>query len=305
MTQKSSTKTKLLFLLSIAILAVGVLLDYFLVEWYEIFYKAIESKDVNAFFNAVSIFVLISLGIAFSQALWGYVSEILDMHLKTQLTSAAAVFGQKFYGTAAEGNQKLIDDAALASEKLSIVLPQMVSQITKATLMVLLMILYAPQNVFIIKANILIPFPFLISAALFTVIQLWISSKYLPFMRKVDKFKRRAENNFRLKIFKLNQLQYRSLVKHKKMYIKSIRMIRQYTAIKNLWLCLALGVVSSLSYILPFVVLFSSYFTDQISFGELMKMSAIFAFFQSSTAYIWTNARELSRGIAAYKRVIR
>lgn len=305
MIQKPSTKTKILFVLSIVILAVGVLLDYFMVEWYEKFYKAIQSKNIDEFYHSVLLFILISLGIALCQSLWGYVSEIMDMHLKTRLTSAAAAFGQKFYGSAVEGNQKLIDDASLASEKLSIVLPQTISQIIKATLMILLMIIYAPESVFIIKADIQIPFPFLISAALFTLIQLWISSKYFPFMIKVDKFKRRAENNFRLKILKLNQLKYKTLVKHKKIYIKSIRLIRQYTAIKNFGLSLAIGVVSSLSYILPFFILFNSYFNDQINFGELMKMSAIFAFFQSSTAYIWTNARELSRGIAAYNRVIK
>jgi ABC-type uncharacterized transport system fused permease/ATPase subunit len=289
-----------LFLMAISVLGVNLALDFALLHWYQEFYEAIQQKSIEKFLSQIFFFLVISGSIAFLTSMFSFVSEYLDLELKYLFTTIGA--RQSSINSSHQNNQKIIDDAALAAEKFSVALPMMIFNTIKAALMFSAIMFWVPTRVEFVFADMEVPYPLAIASIIFVSVQVLISKKYFPLSARVDSIRRKAENALRLKI--IASAAPNDLPSRMKRYLETIVLIRRYTASRNFAFSLALGLLSSISYIIPFVMLFSLFFKNEISFGELMKISATFGFFQTSISYVVNHNRELARGVAAYKRIV-
>lgn len=296
-----SWKIKVLFFSSLIILSLNLWLDFKILDWYSQFYQSIIQKNISEFgFNSLK-YVIISIGIAICMSLFSLASEYLDLELKVKFSMMA---GNQLNtkGLTQNSNQKLIDDAALAAEKFSILLPMYIFNAMKALATIIAITLWTPSSIKIIYIDIEIYYPLLFASLFFLILQIWISGKYYPIVSKTDKLKRRAENIFRVKI--INGTDIINIYNALNSYLRIVSLIRLFSAKNNFFLSIIISGLSALSYVIPYCVLFSLFYFDEMSFGELMKISATFGFFQNATSYLLMNSKELSRGIAAYKRVL-
>lgn len=296
-----SRKIKLLFLFGLIILALNLWLDFKILNWYSNFYQSIIQKNITEFgFNALQ-YIIISSGIAICMSLFSLVSEYLDLELKVKFSMMA---GHQLHvaGLTQNSNQKLIDDATLAAEKFSILLPMYIFNSIKALATIIAITYWTPNSIKIVYINTTIYYPLLFASVFFIIIQTWISRKYYPIVTKTDKLRRRAENTFRMKV--INGTSITGITSTLNSYLRAVSLIRIFSAKKNFFLSVLISVLSALSYVIPFCVLFSLYYFNEMSFGDLMRVSATFGFFQNATNYLLMNNKELSRGIAAYKRIL-
>ena len=296
-----NNKIAKLFLLIFVILSINIWLDFKLLNWYNSFYESIIKKELNEFGINIFSYLLLSISIAACTSFFSLLSEYLDLHLKIKFSNIAAQ-NLNSKNQSKKTNQKLIDDATLAAEKLSVLLPMFVLNIAKALVTFIAIWFWAPNQIKIVYFDTTIFYPMSLASVFFALIQIWISSQYYPLVKKADQLKRRAENNFRMKI--ISQENIFNISNHLARYLNAVSLVRRFYSKKNFILSLSLGGLSTLSYVVPFFVLFSLFYFDEMSFGELMRLSATFGFFQNAIGYLFMNNKELSRGIAAYKRVL-
>lgn len=290
-----------LFFIIFIIFSINIWLDFRLLNWYSSFYDSIIKKELNEFGINIFLFLLISIGIAVCASFFYLASEYLDLYLKIKFVDIAEK-NSNSKSQSKKTNQKLIDDATLAAEKLSVLLPMFILNIAKASVTFMAILFWAPNQIKLAYFDIKIFYPMSLASIFFALIQIWISSKYYPLVKKADQIKRRAENKFRMKI--ISQGNILNISKPLAQYLDVVSLVRRFYAKKNFIFSLSLGGLSALSYVVPFCVLFSLYYFDEMSFGELMRLSATFGFFQNAIGYLFMNNKELSRGVAAYKRVI-
>jgi len=294
------TRALFFFVSSLMVLTISLYFDFELLDWYNNFYQAITKKELEIFGEQIVYFLIISISISICQSGFSFISEYLDLELKIIFTKIAQASYFK-HPNQRNANQKFIDDASLAAEKLSSLLPMCIFYSIKAIATFVAIIIWCPVNVVLIFSDYSFPYPMAFASIIFLGLQIYVSKSYYPFIVRVDRLKRNAENIFRLKILSSNQMDIISpLIR----YLYAVSLIRRFTAARSFLLSTTLGLLNSLSYVVPFVVLFSIFYYDELSFGMLMKISAAFGFFQASVSYLVTNFRELSRGFAAYKRVL-
>lgn len=294
-------KIIIIFLFILIIFSINIWLDFKLLNWYNSFYESVINKKLDDFGINIIIYLIISIGIAACLSIFSLLSEYLDLYLKIKFSNSA----EKNYNSKNQSkktNQKLIDDATLAAEKLSVLLPMFVLNIVKALISFIAIWFWAPSEIKIVYLDIKVFYPMPLASIFFALIQIWISNKYYPLVKKADQLKRNAENNFRIKILSQENISNISYPLARYLYI--ISLLRRFYAKKNFILSLSLSSLSALSYVIPFFVLFSLFYFDEMTFGELMRLSATFGFFQNAIGYLFMNNKELSRGVAAYKRVL-
>jgi len=287
--------------ISFLILSIILCIDITLINWYESFYQSINQKNQSQFFYSIIKFILISGSNALALSTLSYVLELLDLELKLVLST----FSVKKIGTNKshhETNQKPIDDATLAAERLSSTLPMFAFNSIKILVLISLIFLWSPDLLYIKSLGINIPYPLLITSIIFISIQTVIAKQYFPLLQRTDRLKRKTENKFRLTLLGLTDTQ--NINNGLKTYLKAINAIRKHTALKNFTLSVTLGLISTFSYVVPYIALFQFYINDALNFGEIMKLSATFSIFINSCTYIMNNSRELFRGFAALSRVL-
>jgi ABC-type uncharacterized transport system fused permease/ATPase subunit len=278
-----------------------LLIDITLIKWYESFFESISKKNQNQFFYNSVKFVFLSGSSALSISTLGYILESLDLELKLIL-SKIAVKKIENNNSQIKSNQKPIDDATLAAERLSSALPMFIFNVIKIIVLISLLVLWSPNNLFVSTLSISIPYPLLLTSFSFITIQTVIALKYFPLQRRTDNLKRKVENKFRLTLLGISNSSNIKDGLHS--YLKNINAIRKHTAFKNFSLTVTLGLIGTLAYVIPYIVMFTFYLNDELDFGELMKLSATFGIFLNSCTYVVNNFRELSKGFAALNRVL-
>lgn len=296
---------KLYILGAISFLLLGAMLivDITMLTWYQSFYQSIQNKNQSQFFDNIIKFLFISGCSALATSALNYILELLDLEIKLMLSSIAInkLSENKRYTAS---NQRPIDDATLAAERLSSTMPMFIFNLIKILTLIALLVLWSPStlDINIYGSNFIMPYPLLITSLVFITIQTIIATQYLPLLQRTDKLKRKVENKFRLTLLGLKNS--KDIYGGLKTYLNSINTIRKHTAIKSFMLSVAIGLIGTFSYALPFIALFQFYTNDALNFGEIMKLSATFAFFQNACTYVVTNFRELFRGFAAVKRIL-
>ena len=278
-----------------------LLIDITLINWYEGFYQSINQKDQPQFIYNIIKFIGISGSSAVALSSLSYILEFLDLELKLML-SKIAVKKLEDNNSHLKANQKPIDDATLAAERLSSTLPMFIFNIIKILVLVGLLVLWSPNELHIKSLAIYIPYPLLLTSIIFISIQTFIAMQYFPLLQRTDKLKRKVENRFRLTLLGITNA--KNISSGLSAYLKVINAIRKHTAFKNFSLSVSLGLIGTMSYVFPYMALFQFYMNDVLDFGELMKLSATFSIFLNSCTYVANNFRELSRGFAALKRVL-
>jgi len=293
-------KALFFFAISLMVLAISLYFDFELLDWYNNFYQAIIKKDLEIFGKQIIYFLIIGISISICQSGFSFTSEYLDLELKIIFTKIS-LNNHFIFPTQRNANQKFIDDASLAAEKLSSLLPMCIFYSIKAIATFVAIIIWCPSKVVLIFSEYSFPYPMAFASIIFLLVQIYVSKSYYPLIRRVDRIKRNAENTFRLKILADNRMDLKSpLIR----YLYIVSLIRRFTAARSFLLSTTLGLLNSLSYVIPFYVLFSIFYYDELSFGMLMKISATFGLFQASVSYLAFNFRELSKGVAAYKRIL-
>lgn len=281
--------------------------DLQLVNWYEDFYSAIQKKSVSDFYVQLSVFV----GITFSQALLlGVLSFNADVY-EARLKRFFAERWVEAHKATLEANyemskldQRIIDDSALAAEKIAIVLPTMIFNLCKGFVFLGLLATY-PSN---LSQSIGLTIPFLdryglcVFGFLYLMIQFSIIKLANGWIFKSERIKRKIEANTRYKLL-IQGLSPTDLVRLVSRYIKGIVQIRFAVGRAHGINVFILNLISSLAFLVPFALIFNSYAADLITFGELMKISATYAGFQGSILYIFNFYKEALRGLAAVSRL--
>ena len=287
--------------ISFLILSVMLFIDITLINWYEGFYQSINQKNQPQFIYNIIKFIFISGSSAIALSSLSYILEFLDLELKLML-SKIAVTKLEANNSHLKANQKPIDDATLAAERLSSTLPMFIFNVIKILVLVGLLVLWSPNELYVNSLAIYIPYPLLLTSLIFISIQTLIAMQYFPLLQRTDQLKRKVENRFRLTLLGITNSKNVSSGLYA--YLKAINAIRKHTAFKNFSLSVTLGLIGTLSYVIPYMALFQFYMNDVLDFGELMKLSATFSIFLNSCTYVVNNFRELSRGFAALKRVL-
>ena len=293
--------------LQLAFYSFMLFVDLQLLDWYDDFYSAIKEKSASDFYVQLGVFV----GITFSQALLlgvlAFNSDIYEVRLKR-------FFAERWVDThkvsfeadyeASKLDQRIIDDAALAAEKIAIILPTMIFNLCKGFVFLSLLATY-PSN---LSQSIGFTIPFIdqyglsVFGFLYLMIQFSIIKLASEWVFKSERIKRKIEAKTRYKLL-VHGLSATNLVLLVSRYIRCIVQIRFAVGRAHGVNIFLLNLVSSLAFLVPFAVIFNSYAADLITFGELMKISATYAGFQGSILYIFNFYKEALTGLAAFRRL--
>ena len=218
-------------------LSVMLFIDITLINWYEGFYQAINQKDQPKFIYNIIKYIFISGSNAIALSSLSYILEFLDLELKLMLSNIA-VTKLEANNSHLKANQKPIDDATLAAERLSSTLPMFIFNVIKILVLVGLLVLWSPNELYVNSLAIYIPYPLLLTSLIFISIQTLIAMQYFPLLQRTDQLKRKVENRFRLTLLGITNSKNVSSGLYA--YLKAINAIRKHTAFKNFSLSVTL-----------------------------------------------------------------
>jgi ABC-type uncharacterized transport system fused permease/ATPase subunit len=281
--------------------------DLQLVNWYSDFYSAIQDKSVSDFYVQLVVFV----GITFFQALLlgvlSFNSEFYEARLKRYFAERWVDNHKETFNADYETSkldQRVLDDATLAAEKIAVVLPALIFNLCKGIVFLGLLSTY-PSN---LSQSIGVTIPFIdqyglsVFGFLYLLIQFSIIKLANQWIFKSERIKRKIEAKTRYKLL-VQGLSSTNLVLIVSGYIRGIVQIRFAVGRAHGVNVFLLNLVSSLAFLVPFAIIFNSYAADLITFGELMKISATYAGFQGSVLYIFNFYKEALIGLAAVSRL--
>ena len=281
--------------------------DVQLTSWYSEFYSAIQEKEQNAFFHCILIFIAIGFSQAFLFASIAILSDLLEANLKAQFANDWA---QRSISTLSPqindqtNGQRIIDDAGLAAEKVANVLPALIFNTMKALVFFLMLMKYSFSTELTCFGAMCITVtnPIPIACVMFVLVQIAITVKTRKWVARSEDLKRRIELKARSTLAgeASHKIDMKKIVQR---YIEQIFKIRIAVAKAHGITSFALNLLGAYSFLIPFTVLFTAYVAGLFHFGELMKISAIFAGFQGSAMYIFNFYKEGFRGWAALTRL--
>lgn len=281
--------------------------DLQLINWYDNFYSAIQEKSASDFYSQLGVFIGITLSQALLLGVLSFNADIYEARLK-RFFAERWVESHKSTLEAdyqiSKLDQRIIDDSALAAGKIAVVLPTMIFNLCKGFVFLGLLATY-PSN---LSQSIGVTIPFLdryglcFFGFLYLVVQFSIIKLANGWVFKSERIKRKIEANTRYKLL-VQDLSPTELVRLVSKYIKGIVQIRFAVGRAHGINVFVLNLVSSLTFLVPFGIIFNSYVADLITFGELMKVSATYAGFQGSVLYIFNFYKEAFQGLAAVRRL--
>lgn len=295
-----------LFIVQLVLYAGMLCLDLYLVDWYDSFYSAIQDKSTSRFIKELLTFISLVLGQALVLGLISFNSEIYEAELKkffvTRWVSSNVLDVMTLKQI--KGDQKIIDDANLSAEKVAVILPAIIFNLTKALTFLLLLTQYPTtllsdltgQEVF---KELELP----IFGVTYLIIQFLIIKRANVWVSKSENIKRAVEAKTRYKLLSgaiENMDQLKQVIQS---YTRAIVKIRVLVAKAHGINVTFINSISSISFIVPFIAIFTTYSSGLITFGELMKISAIYAGFQGSSLYVFNTYKEALKGIAALNRL--
>ena len=293
---------------TVALLLYGVLLtaDLVLLDWYQHFYTAITARNANAFLRSIVTYIIIAATQALALGLISYSADMWEAELKAYFSkvwserlselSVAEIRAQK-------ADQRLIDDAALAAEKIANVFPSLIFNLLKAIAFVaILWTLDVPIQLVVSESSITVSGILPTISIIFVFIQLGIVHRGRIWVSRSEKLKRGLESRARYAIFSDNG-NSNLLKKATSRYISGVIKIRRIVGKAHALTTSSLNLSSMLSFVVPFLVIFQAYSLGLIDFGSLMKISATFAGFLGAVNYIFNFYREGFRGLSAVEKL--
>jgi ABC-type uncharacterized transport system fused permease/ATPase subunit len=294
------------FLVQLVLYGGMLFIDLSLVAWYDSFYSAIQAKSHAAFIRELIVFVLLTLSQAVALGLIAFNSELYEAQLKKHFVARwlrtsnfelKAIRQEKV-------DQRVIDDANLSAEKVAVILPALIFNIVKAAAFLILLTQY-PTNLVsdAIGWKGLDKFVLSIFGIAYLVIQYQVLKRANSWVFKSENIKRSIEARTRYKLLSEDMESKSMLAQECKRYVQSVVKIRVLVGKAHGINVVAINGISSLSFIVPFLAIFSAYETGLITFGELMKISATYSGFQMSALYVFNSYKEALIGLAALNRL--
>lgn len=282
--------------------------DFRLLNWYNDFYTSIQQKSIESFYSQILIFLFITFCQAFLLGTLSFNSDVYEARLKRYFAEkwARLRINDAFVPyEKSKLDQRIIDDSNLAAEKIAIIVPTMIFNAAKALTFLFLLSLY-PSKVsdffFGFTCPFLDQYALCIFGASYLVLQLFITQRVNGWIFKSERIKRSIESKARYKMLTRGMNMY-SLQFIVFSYVRAVVKIRFTVGKAHGLNIFFINLISSFSIAVPFLIIFHSYVVDAISFGELMKISATYAGFQSASLYVFNFYKELFRGFAAISRL--
>lgn len=274
--------------------------DIALVEWYKNFYDSIVASDWNIFLNQIGVYFAIIIIQAVSLGLISNFSEMLDVNIKVQLVRFKL---KKKYDSYSDSKleQRLIEDSLLVADKLSGLAPSVIFNVIKVFVFGTMLIVY-DSEVQIFNQSIDSGFILILCFMLTCLVQILFANMGKSTITKTEDIKRKGELRFRHDIrTSFNDDKFKELTRR---YSNLIIKIRSSSAKKIGAISTLINLSSSLSFIVPFFILFLVHDQSRISIGEMMKISAIYSFLSGSAMQLFNSYSELFKLYAALRRLL-
>jgi hypothetical protein len=295
-------------LLQLSLYSIVLFLDLRLLNWYNDFYTSIQQKSSHGFFLEILTFASITFSQALLLGIISFNSDIYEARLKR-------FFAERWVSLQGNSNdspyekskldQRIIDDANLAAEKIAVILPAMIFNVAKAFGFLILLSFY-PSKITDVLVGVSYPlldqYALSIFGALYLVLQILILRMASSWIYKSERIKRSIESRARYRMLSRG-LSMDSLKHIVSKYIGAIVKIRFTVGKAHGLNVFTINLLSAASFAVPLIVIFHSYVADVISFGELMKISATYAGFQGAALYVFNFYKDLFRGLAAIDRL--
>jgi len=295
-----------LFIVQLILYAGLLCLDLYLVDWYDSFYSAIQEKSTSRFIKELLIFIFLVIGQALVLGLVSFNSEVYEAELKKFFVTHWISFNAHDVTSLEQikGDQKIIDDASLSAEKVAVILPAIIFNSAKALIFLLLLTQY-PTSLLsdLTGLEVFKELGLSILGVTYLIIQFFIIKKANVWVLKSENIKRAIEAKTRYKLLSGSIENRDQLEQVAQSYVRAIVKIRILVAKAHGLNVVSINGISSLSFVIPFIAIFTTYSSGLITFGELMKISAIYAGFQASSLYVFNTYKEALKGIAALKRL--
>lgn len=294
-------------LIQISLYGIVLYLDLRLLNWYSDFYTAIQHKSAHDFYLQVFAFVAIAVSQAFLLGALSFNSDIYEARLKR-------FFVERWLSLRGDNNdspyekskldQRIIDDANLAAEKIAFILPTMIFNIAKALGFLILLSYYPSKitDVIGLTSPLIDQYALCIFGALYLGLQVLVIRMANSWIFKSERIKRSIESRARYKML-ARGLSMDGLKDIASIYVGAIVKIRFKVGKAHGLNIFIINLISSASFVVPLLIIFHSYVVDVISFGELMKISATYGGFQSASLYVFNFYKDLFRGLAAIDRL--
>jgi len=294
--------------LQLIIYSLVLFLDFRLLNWYSDFYTSIQQKSIESFYFQILIFLFITFCQAVLLGALSFNSDVYEARLKRYFAERWArlrINDEVVPYEKSKLDQRIIDDSNLAAEKIAIIVPTMTFNAAKALSFLFLLSFY-PSKVsdffFGFTCPFLDQYALCIFGALYLALQLFITQRVNVWIFKSERIKRSIESRARYKLLSRGISMYalQFIVLN---YVRAVVKIRFTVGKAHGLNIFFINLISSFSIVVPLLIIFHSYVVEAISFGELMKISATYAGFQSASLYVFNFYKDLFRGLAAISRL--
>lgn len=274
--------------------------DICMINWYKDFYDAINQKSSDEFLIQIAYFIAFTTLQAVCFGLIANTSELMEANSKIKIV--------EWKTTGEEGNfiytekieQRLIDDALLVAEKITGLIPSLIFNILKIITLMIMLGSYTQEielNGINIAAGAILLGIFLILMCT----QIYISSMAKKVISRTEDLKRQNELIFRKKIKSIESTPQLKAIAAR--YMRHIFQVRGVAA-KNIGIITSsLSLTNSLSYVIPFLILFHLFGQSALSLGELMKVAALYGALGNAVQFIFNSYADFFRLFSALKRI--
>ena len=282
-----------------------ILSDVLLVNWYEYMYNSVMKRDTAQFYSALAKLMGIVLMQATLLALAAYVSDLHEAGLKKFFSSEWREFGASsdIDGIkSARADQRLIDDASLAAERLAHTIPSIFYNLCKAMTFIVILQSFSITSAFGVGWPLAIN-PIVVFGVTYVVLQ-WLTLKRAKlWVDRTEYMKRNLEARLRYSILSSGRRNMGMTAKIDQ-YIYGVNRIRFYVTRAHSLNVFSIHWFSLCSMIIPVSLSYGLLVDGSITFGEFMKIGASYASFQNSFTAIFTSYREVFQGASALRRLM-
>jgi ABC-type uncharacterized transport system fused permease/ATPase subunit len=292
-------------LIQLCFFSILLFADLRLIDWYKDFYQAIQVKSITTFYFQIYVFLLIVL---IQSLMLGFISYNADLYE----ASLKKFFVEKWVGnnnillphTLTKLDQRIIDDASFASERIASIFPTLIFNIFKCLIFLFLLSQYKTNFGDLLGISDFWngSYGLCFFGVLYIAIQLLVVSNANSWVNKSENIKRRAESSVRYKLVSDSHL-HGSIIKSINSYVFRIIKIRKIIGRAHGSNVFFINLLSNLTIIVPFLVVFSIYLQGIIDFGDLMKISATYVGFQGSAIYVFNFYKDFFRVLSALNRL--
>ena len=294
------------FLFSVHIVLLSALLatDIILVGWYKDIYSAVLSMNSTDVTRLIYVFLAI---VTLQAVINGAAAYVADMHEASLKRYFSVLWRDHHTDIDARSvrtvrlDQKIIDDAILASERLAHILPEMAYNLCKA-LVFLALLQSSPIDIVFGHSWPLPINPIVIFGLAYVITQLLVLKNAQNWIDRSENLKRRLESVLRYSLLQ-SDVSSLAVARSTDKYSKHVYRIRFFVARAHCLNLFYIHLFSSGSIVIPMILSYQAFSSELISFGDFMKIGATYASFQNAFVYIFTFYRSMYQGVSALRRL--